>query len=78
MTGTFLLEQLHQMDIVAGGKATFAFGGTAFVNALASEVHLCNLFHFLPLHNFRLCCALFDMTSVSQPYMLIHAIVCNV
>lgn len=41
MTGTFLLEQLHQMDSAAGGKATFAFGSTAFVTALTSEVCLC-------------------------------------
>ena len=38
MTGSFLLEQLRRMDNAAGGKATFAFGGTAFVSALATEV----------------------------------------
>ncbi|KAL3133376.1 hypothetical protein ABBQ38_007247 [Trebouxia sp. C0009 RCD-2024] len=38
MTGNFLLEQLRRMDTAAGGKATFAFGGTAFVSALTSEV----------------------------------------
>lgn len=40
VTGTFLLEQLQQMDSAAGGKATFGFGGTAFVTALTSEVCL--------------------------------------
>lgn len=38
MTGNFLLQQLHEMDNAAGGKATFAFGPTAFVTALKSEV----------------------------------------
>lgn len=64
MTGTFLLEQLQQMDSAAGGKATFAFGGTAFVIALTSEVRLCNLFHFLPLHHSMLYSTLLGMTSV--------------
>lgn len=62
MTGNFLLEQLRQMDNGAGGKATFAFGSTAFVSALTSEVCLDNhppqspptlsvtqLWHFTPL-----------------------------
>ena len=49
MTGSFLLKQLQQMDNAAGGKATFAFGSTAFVTALTSEVHLCHLFQTLPL-----------------------------
>ena len=38
MTGNFVLEHLQKMDSAAGGKATFAYGGTAFVNALKSEV----------------------------------------
>lgn len=38
MTGAFLLEQLQRLDAAAGGKATFAFGATAFVSALKSEV----------------------------------------
>lgn len=66
MTGTFLLEQLHQMDSAAGGKATFAFGGTAFVTALTSEVHLCNLYQLLPLHNVMLCSALLDTISIKS------------
>ena len=48
MTGSFLLEQLQQMDNAAGGKATFAFGSTAFVTVLTSEVCLCNLLQTLP------------------------------
>lgn len=48
MTGSFLLEQLQQLDSTAGGKATFAFGSTAFVTALTSEVRLCHLFLTLP------------------------------
>ena len=62
MTGNFLLEQLRQLDCAAGGKATFAFGSTAFVSALTSEVSVDNrpsqlpptlsvtqLWHFMPL-----------------------------
>lgn len=38
MTGSFLLEQLQGMDNAAGGKATFAYGGTPFAASLRSEV----------------------------------------
>lgn len=44
VSGSFLLQQLQQMDSAAGGKATFAFGGTAFVTALKTEVCLSRLF----------------------------------
>ena len=40
MTGSFLLEQLQGMDNAAGGKATFAFGGTPFAASLRSEVSI--------------------------------------
>lgn len=49
MTGTFLLEQLQQMESAAGGKATVAFGSTAFVTALKSEVCLDDIFQILPV-----------------------------
>ncbi len=40
MTGSFLLEQLQNLDKAAGGKATFAFGATAFTIALKAEVSI--------------------------------------
>ncbi|DBB09374.1 TPA: hypothetical protein ACH3X3_007949 [Trebouxia sp. C0006] len=39
MTGNFLLEQLQMLDNAAGGKATFAFGATAFATSLITEVN---------------------------------------
>ena len=38
MTGNFVLEHLQKMDIAAGGKTTFVYGATGFVNALKTEV----------------------------------------
>lgn len=38
MTGNFLLGQLQMLDNTAGGKATFAFGATAFATSLMTEV----------------------------------------
>ncbi len=40
MTGNFLLEQLQMLDNAAGGKATFAFGATAFATSLTTEVSI--------------------------------------
>ncbi len=40
MTGNFLLEQLQMLDNAAGGKATFAFGATAFATSLKTEVSI--------------------------------------
>lgn len=40
MTGNFLLEQLQMLDNAAGGKATFAFGATAFATSLITEVSI--------------------------------------
>lgn len=75
MTGTFLLEQLKQMDSAAGGKATFTFGGTAFVTALTSEVHSqpVSLPAFTPFH-LLLYRALLDMTSLASILYVHHAI----
>ncbi|DBA84315.1 TPA: hypothetical protein ACH3X2_006369 [Trebouxia sp. C0005] len=39
MTGNFLLGQLQMLDNTAGGKATFAFGATAFATSLMTEVN---------------------------------------
>ena len=38
MTGGFLLDQLQGLDNAAGGKATFAYSTTPFVNLLRAEV----------------------------------------
>ena len=40
MTGNFLMEQLQMLDNAAGGKATFAFGATAFATSLMTEVSI--------------------------------------